>query len=208
MTAPTAWLKSFQTIAHIATSLDWDLKQYDIKTAFLHGILPPDESMFMEQPLGFECPGKEDWVWQLLKSIYGMKQASHVWNKTLHAAISEFGFQRLECEWCIYICCSPTGTIIFSIHVDNIFSAASSPEENNCFWDLLKSHWEISELGPAKFALGIAINCDHPASSISLSQTTFIDHIVKCFGQMDAHPCDTPMVVGLQLCCPALSVPP
>ena len=92
MTAPTACLKSFRAIAYLAATLDWDLKQYNIKMAFLHSILPPDETMFMEQPPGFECPGKEDWVWQLLKSIYGMKQASCVWNKTLHAAISEFSF--------------------------------------------------------------------------------------------------------------------
>jgi len=78
MTAPTAHLKSLCTIAHLAAALNWDLKQYNIKTAFLHSILPPDKTMFMEQPPGFECPRKEDWVWQLLKSIYGMKQASHV----------------------------------------------------------------------------------------------------------------------------------
>jgi hypothetical protein len=207
-TAPTARLESFRTIAHLAVTLNWDLKQYDIKTAFLHGVLPLDESMFMEQPPGFECPGKEDWVWQLLKSIYGMKQASRVWNKMLHAAVSKWGFQRLECEWCVYICRSPTGTIIFSIHVDDIFSAASSPEENDRFRDFLKSQWEISELGPAKFALGIAISCDQSACTISLSQSAFIDHVIEQFGQTNTHPCDTPMVAGLQLRRPDPSTPP
>ena len=33
-TAPTAHLESFRTIAHLAASLDWDLKQYDIKMPF------------------------------------------------------------------------------------------------------------------------------------------------------------------------------
>ena len=207
-TAPTARLESFRTIAHLTTSLDWDLKQYDIKTAFLHGVLPPDESMFMEQPPGFECPEKEDWVWQLLKSIYGMKQASRVWNKTLHSAVSEWGFQRLECEWCIYIHRSPTSTVIFSIHVDDIFSTASTPEENDWFRDLLKSRWEISELGPAKFALGIAISRDRSSRTISLSQSAFIDRVIERFGQTDAHPCDTPMVAGLQLRRPDPSTPP
>jgi hypothetical protein len=207
-TAPTTHLESFHTIAHLAMSLDWDLKQYDIKTTFLHGVLPPDESMFMEQPPGFKCPGKEDWVWQLLKSIYGMKQASCVWNKTLHATVSEWGFQRLECEWCVYVCQSPTATIIFSIHVDDIFAATSSLEENDRFWDLLKSHWDISELGPTKFALGIAISHDRPSRTISLSQTAFIDCVIECFRQTDAHPCDTPMVARLQLCRPNPSTPP
>ena len=162
----------------------------------------------MEQPPRFECPGKEDWVWQLLKSIYGMKQASRVWNKTLHATVSKWGFQRLQCEWCVYVHRSPTGTVIFSIHVDNIFSAASSPEENDRFRDFLKSQWEISELGPAKFALGIAISHDRSARTITLLQTAFIDRVIERFGQSDAHPCDTPMVAGLQLHRPDLSTPP
>jgi len=36
-------------------------------------VLPEDETMFMEQPQGFESQGKEDWVMKLAKSIYGMK---------------------------------------------------------------------------------------------------------------------------------------
>jgi hypothetical protein len=58
-TAPTVRLESFRAILHLAATLNWDLQHFDVKTAFLHGILPPDETMFMEQPRGFESPGKE-----------------------------------------------------------------------------------------------------------------------------------------------------
>src|SRR6266567_8324909 len=81
-TAPTARLESFCVVLHITASLNWDLQQFNIKTAFLHGILPPDETAYMEQPPGFEEPGKEGWVMQLHKSIYGMKQVSRIWNQT------------------------------------------------------------------------------------------------------------------------------
>jgi len=87
--------------------------------------------------------------------------------------------------------------MIFCVHVDNIFSIANPPKENACFRDKLKSLWEISDLGPAKFSLGIAI--EHGIDTISLSQTAFIDHVVKYFGQTDAYPVNTPMVAGLQL---------
>ena len=65
-------LESLRALLHIASSLDWDLKQFDIKTTFLHGVLPEEETMFLEQPPGFETPGKEEWVMRLMKSIYGM----------------------------------------------------------------------------------------------------------------------------------------
>ena len=76
--APTAHLESFHILLHIAALLDWDIHQFNIKTVFLNGVLPPDEIAYMEQPAGFEEPGKEDWVMQLSKSIYGMKQASRI----------------------------------------------------------------------------------------------------------------------------------
>jgi hypothetical protein len=62
MMALTTWLKLLQAISHLTVSLDWDLHQFDIKMAFLHGILPANETMFMEQPLGFEELSKHNWV--------------------------------------------------------------------------------------------------------------------------------------------------
>src|SRR6266702_6876079 len=153
-TAPTVRLESFRSILHIAANLDWDVQQFDIKTAFLHGILPEDETMFMEQPKGFEAPGKEDWVMHLMKSIYGMKQASRIWNQTFHNAVTQWGFERLECEWCVYRRQSASGITIFVLHVDDILSASSNPDDNSWFRDKLKAQWDISDLGPTKFALG------------------------------------------------------
>jgi transposase InsO family protein len=206
-TAPTVRMESIRTILHIAAALDWDLRQFDIKTAFLHGILPEDETMFMEQPPGFAVPGKEEWVMRLMKSIYGMKQASRIWNQTFHAAVSKWGFTRLECEWCVYRRSTPTGTVIFLVHVDDIVAAGSSPQEIESFRDQLKAQWEITELGEPRLALGIAISRDRTNHTISLSQTVKIDPLVNDYGQLDARPVDTPMVTGLQLRRPDKSAP-
>ena len=161
----------------------------------------------MEQPPGFEVPGMEDWVMHLMKSIYGMKQASQVWNQTFDKAVKEMGFEQLQCKWCVYHRTSPTGTIIFTIHVDDILSTASSPEENALFSALLKTQWEITELGPPTFALGISISRNRNNRTISLSQTAKIDNLVANYRQSDAHSVDTPMVAGLQLCRPDKSLP-
>ena len=75
------------------------------------------------------------------------------------------------------------------------------------FKALLQTKWEISDLSPAKFALGIAITCNHPSCTISLSQTTYINHLISCFEIGDAKTADTPMVTGLQLRHPDDSAP-
>ena len=206
-TVPTVWLESFHTLLHMTASLRWDLQHFDIKTAFLHGVLLENETMFMEQPTGFEAIGKEDWVMKLMKSIYGMKQASRVWNRTFDKTVKSWGFERLACEWCVYRRHSPTGTVIFVVHVDDIISAASSPSENERFKAQLKGKWDISDLGPAKFSLGIAITRDLTANTISISQTALIDRVVEQFRQSDAHSVEVPMVPGLQLRRPDKSLP-
>jgi hypothetical protein len=63
-TSPTACIESWRILLHIAASLGWDAQQINVKTVFLYGLLPNDE-VHMQQPTGFEEPGKEDWVWQL-----------------------------------------------------------------------------------------------------------------------------------------------
>jgi len=159
----------------------------------------------MEQPPGFEVAGKEMWVMQLMKSIYSMRQASRRWNETFHQAVIKFGFKRVPCEWCIYVRNSPSGTVMFVVHIDDIFLISNPPSENGRFREQLKSKWDISDLGPIKFALGIAV--ERSTDTISLSQTAFIDCILEQFGQIDAHPVDTPMVAGLQLRRPDKSIP-
>ena len=198
-TAPTVHLESFRVLLHIAASLGWDVQHFDIKTAFLHGILPENKTMFMEQLPGFEVPGKEDWVMKLMKSIYRMKQASRVWNWTFDRAVRGWGFNWLLSEWCIYWRQTSTGTVIFAVHVDNIISIAPKPSMNKAFKSQLKDKWDITDLGPAKFVLGIAISCNPSTNTISISQTALIDWVVKQFNQHDAHPVDVPMVARLQL---------
>ena len=90
--SPTARSESFRIGLHIAVTMDWEIQNFDIKTAFLHGELSHDEACWMEQPTGFEEPGKEDHVWQLMKALYGMKQAGRVWNITLNDTMLAWGF--------------------------------------------------------------------------------------------------------------------
>ena len=68
--APVARLESVWTVLSITASLDWEIHQFDVKTAFLHGDLIED--IYMEQPKGRKEKGKETWVCKLQKSLYGL----------------------------------------------------------------------------------------------------------------------------------------
>ena len=87
---------SLRTVLAIAAAKDLEMIQLDIKTAFLNGDL--QEEIYMEQPEGFIIPGKETEVCKLLKSPYGLKQASRAWNQKFHAFIVKFGLTQSKAD--------------------------------------------------------------------------------------------------------------
>jgi Reverse transcriptase (RNA-dependent DNA polymerase)/GAG-pre-integrase domain/gag-polypeptide of LTR copia-type len=198
-TSPTARMESWRILLHIAAAMDWDAQQIDVKTAFLYGLLPDNETQYMEQPPGFEEPGMENHVWMLQRGLYGMKQSGRIWNQTMNDAMLSWGFTRLSCESCIYFRKSTAGTIISAVHVDDFLSIASSKDENERFKSQMKSLWTISDLGEAKHCVGIAINRNRTNKTVYLSQKSLIDKIIQQFGQQDSHPTSTPMDPGLKL---------
>ena len=70
--SPVVKMTSIRVVLGLAASLDLEIEQMDVKTAFLHGNL--EEEIYMEQPEGFAEKGKEDLVCRLKKSLYGLKQ--------------------------------------------------------------------------------------------------------------------------------------
>ena len=189
-----------RTVLHLAASNDWSLHQYDVKTAFLNGVLPEDEIQFMEQPPGFAVPGKETHVWRLISGLYRMQQSSHIWNKALNASFLGMGFKRFKCKWCMYSRRSNDGSFtIVVVHVDDMLVASSSEQEAGHFQTGLEANWQISALGEPKLIVGIALHRNRATRTIALSQTTLLDKIVTTYGQGDANSANTPMLHGILL---------
>ncbi|WVZ50484.1 hypothetical protein U9M48_001730 [Paspalum notatum var. saurae] len=75
---PEAMLKSIRIFVAIVAYHDYEVWQMDVKMAFLNGNL--NEDVYMTQPEGFVDPQNAGKKCKLLKSIYGLKQASRRWN--------------------------------------------------------------------------------------------------------------------------------
>lgn len=118
-TSPTARMESTRILLHFAAQRGWDVQQVDVKTAFLYGLLPEDEVQFLEQPEGFPEEGKEDWVWQLQRGLYGMKQSGRIWNKTVNNEMASWGFTRAKSDACVFYRQTAGGLTIVLMHVDD-----------------------------------------------------------------------------------------
>ena len=71
--SPVVKMSSIRTMLSLTSTLDLEVEQMDVKTAFFHGDL--EEEIYMKQPDGFHVEGKENYECRLRKSLYGLKQA-------------------------------------------------------------------------------------------------------------------------------------
>lgn len=63
----------------------------------------------------------------------------------------------------------------------------------------LREAFEILDLGEINWILGFAVQRDHKRHTISLSQTAYIEAIIRCFSFEDLQPLTTPMEPHAQL---------
>ena len=87
--SPVAKMVTVRCVIALAVSKGWTLYQMDVYNAFLQGDL--DEEIYMKMPEGFAKPGVNK-VCKLLKSLYGLKQASRQWNLKLTKVLQATGF--------------------------------------------------------------------------------------------------------------------
>ena len=87
--------------AHAAL-LNWEIEAMDVKLAYLHRVL--NEENYMEQLEGFIAKGEENKVCRLIRSLYGLKQAGRVWNRTFaHTIKKKLGFNTIHSDAGVYV---------------------------------------------------------------------------------------------------------
>ncbi|CAI7882738.1 unnamed protein product [Closterium sp. NIES-53] len=82
-----------------AANRGWRIKQMDITTAFLNGIIL--EELYMLQPEGLDDGSGR--VCRLKKAIYGLKQAPRAWYHKLEETLLVGGFKKSECDHSLFL---------------------------------------------------------------------------------------------------------
>nr|GEV82140.1 retrotransposon protein, putative, Ty1-copia subclass [Tanacetum cinerariifolium] len=163
--SPVAEIRAIRILIAITAYNDYEIWQMDVKIAFLNGCL--DKDIYIEQPKGYVDPKYPNRVCKLQRSIYGLKQASRQCNKRLDEEIKKFGFIQNRDEPCVYRKASGSD-IVFLI---------------------------LYDLGEAAYILGIKIYRDRSRRLIGLSQSVYIEKILKKYNMHNSKKGYLPMEV-------------
>ena len=179
--APVVKYVTLRMVIAITKHFDWPLNQLDVVTAFLYGVMK--EQVFCIIPEGIEMDGDFDCL-ELVKAIYGLKQASRVWNETFDEFVCSIGFQVSAFDPCLYIKVVDGHCVLLLVYVDDVLVTGSSIGLIAQTKNDLKMRFEMTDSGKCKFILGIEL-VDEPDGGVTMCQRRYIDDILKRFGMND-----------------------
>jgi len=195
--SPVAMLKSVRILLAIAAYHDYEIWQMDVKTAFLNGNLLED--VYMTQPEGFDIPEEAQKICKLQRSIYGLKQASRSWNLRFDETVKQYGFIKNEDEPCVYKKVSGSMIVFLVLYVDDILLIGNNVPTLQQVKSWLGKCFSMKDLGEAAYILGIRIYRDRSQKLLGLSQSTYIDKVLRRFNMHDSKKGFIPMQHGLCL---------
>ena len=84
------------------------------------------------------------------------------------------------------------------VYVDDMVVTGNDPEEREALQDYLSREFEMKDLGPLKYFLGIEVS--RSDKGIFLSQRKYALDLLQETGMLACQPADTPVEEGLKLC--------
>lgn len=154
----------------------------------------------MRQPPGYIVEGQERKVCKLVHTIYGTMQGGHDWFETLGRTYDNLGYKTSQADPCVRMMGQPGGNYTLTdMYMDDIWGASSSAEEASHRKKELTEKWELKDVGEDHYFLGIKIDQDLAAGTISFSQRAYWENVLEDFNFASVTPCSTLLPVGIIL---------
>ncbi|GJR50986.1 zinc finger, CCHC-type containing protein [Tanacetum coccineum] len=194
--APVARISTIRLLIALAATHNLVIHQMDVKTTFLNGDL--EEEIYMKQPEGFVMPGNEHKVCKLIKSLYGLKQAPKQWHHKFDEVVLPNGFVLNQSDKCVYYKFDESGKgVIICLYVDDMLIFGTDQTQVDKTKEFLSSNFSMKDMGEADVILGIRIKREN--KGLAITQSHYIEKILKKFNCEGCGPVSTPIEAGIKL---------
>ena len=201
--SPVAGSNTLRILLALAALTKASVTQYDVKTAYLHGII--DSEIYIEVPtelvpllnhLQFtDSPLDETKppIFKLNKGLYGLKQAGRIWNKRITSMLKDVGLNQSHYDPCLFYNDPDDGYFFYLlIYVDDIITVTNHPNAATAFEKYMDtSDIELERIGDPSKLIGNEIHRESDGA-ITMKQSNYISEKLKEFNLTDAKERDTP----------------
>jgi len=143
--SPVASATAIRAVFLTAAHRNLFLRQYDCKTAFLYGRLPPEQRVYIRIPEGMDAPPGS--VAALYQGLYGLKQACRLFNLHIDAALRHLGFTASSSDPCLYVANTGGVYAICALVVDDLLLATDDASFAEQFQNTLAKTYELAISG-------------------------------------------------------------
>jgi hypothetical protein len=200
--APTGSLTTLRTLLGMAVANDFQVKQMDVRCAFLNGV--PEEDIYIKVPDSVDIEVPHGHGLKLQKFLYGLKQSPCCWYQALKTFFLSVNFKPADTDACLFVHLDPSKPCFVYVHIDDLVIVVP----NVAFLkDSIKSKFKMEDLGPCEWVLGMMVTRDQSTKHISLSQDRYIKEILEEFQMTNCKAASTPLPLNA-LTCPIDPNPP
>jgi hypothetical protein len=181
--APVVSWTSVRFFLVLTTVLGWTTCSIDFSSAFLQAVLP--SPIWVHLPRGFRSSRQGKTCLRLNKSQYGLTVAPRLWYQHLIAALKEMGFSQSTQDQCLLY----KRDILIIVYVDDVGVAAPTSVLIDEFVSELKNRgFELTREGSFSEFLGIKLEEDSEAGTITLTQKGLIKKVIAAAGLEQCNP--------------------
>jgi hypothetical protein len=188
--AATLAARAFRSMVAIIAVFGLYTWQGDAVNAFAHTLI--DEVIYIKFPDGFEIAGM---CILLRRALYGLRRSPLLWYQDFTKTLRAFGLKQVAEEPCLY----HDESLVVFFYVDDITAACSDPVRLQEFKEMIRSKYEIKDLGELTWFLGIRIIRDEPQKKLWLCQDAYIEKIANSFNLKEFPRVYTPMTTDVML---------
>ncbi|GJX73549.1 zinc finger, CCHC-type containing protein [Tanacetum coccineum] len=195
--APVARISTIRLLIALAATHNLVIHQMDVKTTFLNGDL--EEEIYMKQPGRYLLmTDMRHKVCKLIKSLYGLKQAPKQWHHKFDEVVLSNGFVLNQSDKCVYCKFDESGKgVIICLYVDDMLIFGTNQTQVDKTKEFLSSNFSMKDMGEADVILGIRIKREN--KGLTITQSHYIEKILKKFNCEGCGPVSTPMEAGIKL---------
>ena len=192
--APVSRLPLIRAVLSLVNSLNFELIQMDVKTAFLNGEILNDVYMEILEGVQVDLETRNTKMCKLKKSLYGLKTSPKRWNEKFSEEVEKLGLENDIHEPCLYTWRMHGKIVFILLYVDDMLIGGNDIERIQEIRTKLSQTFEMKDLGEPENFLGMRIRRDRKNQIITIDQTEYIERILERFNMSETNPKDTPMV--------------